>query len=148
MTARNILLFLLDFLGLGAIFGGAVLIISPSDKLFQMPLSLLSNSPFTNFLIPGVILFSTVGLVPVCLIFALIKKPENKFIERINFFRDMYWAWSFCIYTAFTLIIWIQSEMYFLQAVHWSHSLYMLIALTIIFIALLPQVRNLYKNEI
>lgn len=62
-TTRNTLLFLLSFLGLGAIFGGGVLIISPSGKMFGMPLSMLDNSPFNNFLIPGIILFSLLGLV-------------------------------------------------------------------------------------
>ncbi len=59
----------------------------------------------------------------------------------------MYWGWTYSIYTAFALIIWIQSEMTFLRAVHWSHSLYMSLAIAIIFVALLPQVRNHYKNE-
>ena len=40
-TPRNILLILLAFLGVGALFGGGVLIVSPSGKLFGMPLSML-----------------------------------------------------------------------------------------------------------
>jgi hypothetical protein len=145
-TTKNILLILLAFLGLGAIFGGGVLIISPSGALFGMPLTMLEHSPFHNFLIPGIILFSVLGLIPIYLVFALIKKPENKLAERINFFHDMYWAWAFSIYVAFALIIWIQIEMVYLQAVHWSHTLYMFWAITIIFVALLPPVRNLYKK--
>ena len=109
---------------------------------------MLANSPFNNFLMPGIVLFAVLGLAPVLTAVALIKRPVNRRAEKLNLFKDMYWAWSFCIYTAFALIIWIQVEMYFLQAVHWSHSLYMFIALAIIFVALLPQVRNLYKNEI
>jgi hypothetical protein len=145
-SAINILLTLLALLGAGAIFGGSVLIISPSGKLFGMPLSMLDNSPFKNFLIPGLVLFSVLGLVPIGLIFALIKRPEYKFAELFNFYKDMYWAWTYCIYVAFALIIWIQIEMTFLRAVHWSHTLYMFFAVAILFIALLPQVRNLYKK--
>lgn len=40
-AARNILLSLLAFRGLGAVFGGGVLIISPDGKLFGMPLSIV-----------------------------------------------------------------------------------------------------------
>lgn len=145
-TARNILLFLLAFLGIGAVFGGGVLIISPDGKLFGMPLSLLENSPFSSFLIPGIILFTMLGLMPICTIFALIKKPKSELAERMNFFPDMHWAWTSGIYVAFALIIWIQVEMTFLRAVHWSHSFYMFIGISIIFVALLPQVRNLYKK--
>jgi hypothetical protein len=145
-TARNILLILLAFLGLGAIFGGGVLMISPSGNLFGMPLSMLERSPFSNFLIPGIILFVVLGLIPIYLIFALIKKPKNRLAEQINFFYDLHWAWTFSIYIAFALIIWIQVEMIFLQDVHWLHSFYMFIGLAIIFVALLPQVRNQYKK--
>jgi hypothetical protein len=145
-TSRNILLILMALLGIGAIFGGGILIISPSGKLLGMPLSMLDYSPFSNFLIPGIILFTVLGLAPVGVTLALIKKTEFKFAERFNFFRDMHWAWSYCIYIAFALIIWIQIEMTFLHAVHWSHTLYMFWALVIIFLALLPQVRNLYKK--
>ena len=115
-TARNILLFLLLFLGLGALFGGGVLIISPSGKLIGMPLSLLNKSPFSDFLFPGIILFGVLGVFPVLLVFALINKPSNPFLESVNFFSDMHWSWSFSIYTAFALIIWIQVEMMFLNA--------------------------------
>jgi len=145
-TARNILLFLLSFLGLGAVFGGVVLIISPTGELFGMPLSMLDYSPFNNFLIPGIILFAILGVMPIGVTLALIKKPEYKFPELFNFFKDMYWGWTYCIYIAFALIIWIQIEMIILHAVHWSHTLYIFWALVIIFLALLPQVRNLYKK--
>jgi len=73
---RNVLLFLLAVLGIGAIFGGFVLMISPSGKLFGMPLSMLENSPFSNFLIPGIILFSVLGAYPIWIVWALIKRPE------------------------------------------------------------------------
>lgn len=143
---RNVLLLLLAVLGLGAIFGGGVLIISPLGKLFGMPLSMLDHSPFNNFLIPGIILFAVLGVTPVVVAIALVKKPDCKFAELFNLYKDMYWAWTYCIYIAFALIIWIQAEMTFLRAVHWSHSLYMFFAIAILFVAILPQVRNQYKR--
>ncbi len=145
-ATRNILLFLLAFLGLGAIGGGGVLIISPTGALIGMPLSVLDQSPFHSFLIPGIILFTLLGLAPALLIFALLKKPESKLAENVNFFKDMHWSWAYTIYVAFALIIWIQLQMMFLHAVHWLHTFYMFFAVAIIFVALLPQVRNLYKK--
>lgn len=146
-TARNIHLFLLFFLGLSAIGGGSALIISPSGKLLGgLPLSILQNSPFTNFLIPGIILFAVLGLFPTLLIFALRKKTASSFAEHFNFFKDMHWAWSFSVYVAFALIIWIQVETIFVQAVGWLQTLYMLYAIPMIFVALLPQVRQYYKK--
>lgn len=144
-TPRTILLILLAFLGVGALFGGAILIVSPSGKLFGMPLSMLRQSPFTDFLIPGIILFIVLGLVPCLLVFALIKRPAFKAAEVVNFYPDMYWAWTYCIYVAFALIIWLQVEMMFLQAVGWLHTGYMFLAIALLFVALLPGVRKVYK---
>lgn len=144
---RNIHLFLLAFLGLSAIGGGGALIISPSGKLLGgLPLSILDRSPFDSFLIPGLILFIVLGLFPTLLIFALLKKPTSLLAERFNFFKDMHWAWSFSIYVAFLLIIWIQVETIYIQGVGWLQTFYMLFAIPLIFLALLPQVRNFYKK--
>ncbi len=143
---RNVLIIFLAFLGLGAIFGGGALVVSPTGELLGMPLSLLAHSPFNNYLIPGIILFAVLGLAPCLLIFALLKKPVGKFAERFNFFKDMHWSWSYIIYVAFALIIWLQAEMLFIAAAHWSHAFYMFLAVAIIFVALLPQVRILYKK--
>jgi hypothetical protein len=109
---RNILLILLDFLGVGAVFGGALLIVSPSGKLLGMPLSMLDKSPFTDFLIPGLILFVVLGLAPCGLVFALLKKPVSAMADRLNVYPDMHWAWTGSIYVAFALIIWIQVELF------------------------------------
>ena len=146
-TARNIHFFLLAFLGLSAIGGGGALIISPSGKLLGgLPLSILERSPFNNFLIPGIILFVVLGLFPGLLIFCLLKKPAFKLAERINLFKDMHWSWSFSIYIAFALIIWIQVETIFIKGTGWLQTFYILYSITIIFVALLPQVKILYKK--
>ena len=146
-TARNILISLLLFLGLSALGGGFFLIISPSGKMLGgLPLSILEHSPFSDFLIPGIILFLILGFSPCLICLALIKKPTNRFAEYFNFFKDMHWAWSFCIYVAFALIIWIQVETIYVQGVGWLQTLYILYAIPIIFVALLPQVRTIYKK--
>lgn len=145
--ARNVLIALLLFLGLSAMGGGLLLIMSPSGKLLgRLPLSILEHSPFPDFLIPGIILFLILGLFPCLTSFALIKKPVNRFAEYFNLFKDMHWAWSFCIYASFALIIWIQVETIFVQGVGWLQTFYMLYAIPIIFVALLPQVRAVYKK--
>ncbi|MBC7935596.1 MAG: hypothetical protein H7Y86_09630 [Rhizobacter sp.] len=144
ITVQNIPFFLLGFLGISAIGGGGALIISPSGKLFGMPLSMLMNSPFQNFLIPGIVLFVVLGIPSILTAVALKKIRPNKMADKLNMFGYMHWAWTFSIYIAFALIIWLQAEMYFLQAVHWLHCLYMAIAIAIILAALLPTVRKQY----
>ncbi|WP_310556277.1 hypothetical protein [Flavobacterium sp.] len=146
-TARKIHLSLLVFLGLSAIGGGGALIISPTGELLGgLPLSILKNSPFDNFLIPGIILFIVLGIFPLFIVFALIKKTISTFAERFNLFSDMFWAWSFSIYIAFALIIWIQVETIFIQGVGWLQTFYMLYAIPMIIVALLPQTKKFYRK--
>ncbi len=103
--------------------------------------------PVFIFLMPGIILFIVLGLLPSLLVVALLKKPTSRFAERINFFQDMHWTWSFSIYIAFALIIWIQVETIYIQGVGWLQTFYMLYAIPLIFVAVLPQVRSFYKKQ-
>lgn len=52
------------FLGLGALFGGGAFILGPDGHLLGMPTSLLAGSPFPSYLVPGIVLFTFVGIAP------------------------------------------------------------------------------------
>ena len=65
---------LLIFLGISALFGGGAFIIDPSGELIQMPLSHLEHSPFSNFLIPGLILFLFNGVSGIVIAILAIRK--------------------------------------------------------------------------
>jgi len=145
---RNIFLLVIGILAVGALGGGIVLMISPTGELMGLPLSEFKNLPFNSFLIPGIILFTVLGIIPSLVIIALLKRTESKLAEQINIFNDMHWSWTYSIYIAFTLIGWIHIELIFLQgAVHWLQTFYMFYAVLIITLALLPQIRYLYKKK-
>lgn len=61
-TLRMIAILLLLFNGIGAIFGGWSLISDPTGQDIQLPLTYLENSPFRDFLIPGIVLFVANGV--------------------------------------------------------------------------------------
>jgi len=75
----------------------------------------------------------------------LVRKPESKMAQRVNLFKDMHWSWSFSVYIGLILILWLQLEMMFIHAAHWSHTFYMFLAVAILVVAILPQMRDLYK---
>ncbi|HEX6129682.1 MAG TPA: hypothetical protein VF071_11735 [Candidatus Limnocylindria bacterium] len=49
-------------LGLGALAGGVALVVRPDGSVMQMPLSMLSGSPFADYLVPGLILGGLFGI--------------------------------------------------------------------------------------
>lgn len=51
-------------LGIGALFGGGQFILAPDGHLFGVPLKMLAGTPFHSFLVPGLVLFTFVGLAP------------------------------------------------------------------------------------
>src|SRR6202043_944297 len=53
------------FLGIGALFGGIQFILAPDGHLLGVPLSMLAGTPFHSFLVPGLLLFTFVGLAPI-----------------------------------------------------------------------------------
>jgi len=147
-TIRNIYLMVLGFLALGAIGGGIVLIISPTGELIGLPITVFKNMPFSSFLIPGFILLVVLGIIPLLLIIALVKKPTSKLAEQFNIFNDMHWPWTYSVYIAFSLIGWIHIQLIFLQGgVFWLHTFYIFYGILMIVIALLPQMRNLYAKK-
>lgn len=57
----RILFFLHSLVGVGAMAGGMAAILNPQKPL-GMSVEALKNSPFDNYLIPGIILFAIIGL--------------------------------------------------------------------------------------
>lgn len=86
------LVFLHSFLGISALFGGLFLIVDSHGELSGLPLSLLEGSLFNSYLIPGIVLFFMLGIIPAITALALIKRMHWKLAERLNLFKDKYWA--------------------------------------------------------
>ena len=53
-----------SFLAIGALGGGASLIVGPRGEIIPLPLSALQGSPFDTYLVPGFVLFGVLGLGP------------------------------------------------------------------------------------
>jgi hypothetical protein len=73
-SIRIIAIILLILLGISAMFGGGAFIIDPSGELIQVPISLLEHSPFSTFLIPGLILFLFNGVSSIVITILVIRK--------------------------------------------------------------------------
>ena len=59
---RRLIFFLLVVIGLGAIAGGITLVAGPNGEIIKMDPALLSGSVFENFLIPGIVLLTIIGI--------------------------------------------------------------------------------------
>lgn len=59
------------FLGMSGIIGGAALVIDPTGGIYDMSTTALDGYPFNDYRIPGLILFTVLGLAPVVVAYGL-----------------------------------------------------------------------------
>jgi hypothetical protein len=95
------------FSGLSAVGGGIGMIVA--DGL-SMPKSMLADTPFTTFTIPGLILLLVVGGTQVVAVVSLFAR------------RDSALLWS--AVAGFGMLIWIISEIGFIHAFTWAQMIY------------------------
>jgi peptidoglycan/LPS O-acetylase OafA/YrhL len=51
-------------LSVGALGGGLTLIVGPRGEIMPLPVSALAGSPFDTYLVPGIVLFTVLGIGP------------------------------------------------------------------------------------
>lgn len=115
MKRVYVLLFALHvFVGIGAMAGGLAAITNPQTPL-GISTEVLKNSPFSNFLIPGIILFTIIGLGNV------ISALMFRFKSRYQGYISSVFSWA--------LVIWIVVQCIMLNAIAFLHVLFFIIGL-------------------
>jgi len=142
-----LLIVLMVFQSLGALYGGMMLIIDPSGSLLQMPLTMLVNTPFSNYIIPGIILGILLGVFPAFAAVGLILRPGWKWANCINLYRDRHFGWSYSLYTGIILNIWITIQVFLVGYGAMIQTIYALLGIIIIIVSLLPVVMNHYQRH-
>lgn len=135
---------LLLFLAIGALYGGAALMIRPDGSLLHME-PWLDKIVFGNFFLPGLILFIFLGLLPLFTIIGLMFRPNWNWPHRINLYSNRHWAWAFSLYGGIMAIAWIiiqqlMTDYFILQPV------IAMTGLLIIVLTLLPRVIQYYEQ--
>jgi len=67
--------------GISGLLGGISLIIDPSGGQIGLPVNWLEGSPFENFLIPGIILLTVLGVFPLITTMGLISGTRKALIS-------------------------------------------------------------------
>ncbi|HEX2863531.1 MAG TPA: hypothetical protein VHN99_03095 [Deinococcales bacterium] len=106
-----ILVVLLVLLGLGALFGGAALMLAPDGSPFGMPRSMLDRTPFTSFLIPGLLLFLVNGVFPLVTAYGLARRPRWTALDRLGV-DGRHWADTTAALQGLALIVWTGYEFF------------------------------------
>jgi hypothetical protein len=138
-----LLILFLGFLSLNALGGGAALMLSPDGSLLQIRTEWIEQSPFRDFFIPGLILFTVNGLLPLITLYGLLVRPAWTFPELLNLYKEKHWSWTFSLYCGIIAILWIavqqmMSRYFILQPV------IVMVGVVIMIAALLPRTIRWY----
>lgn len=105
---RIILLFVLGYEGAGALLGGSLLVAAPDGRLMDMPVSIMHGT-FSDFMIPGILLFA-LGILNTIAFFAVFRKT------RFN--------WIMAVTALVGMLIWFWIEIAILLELHWLHAMW------------------------
>lgn len=103
------------FIGLGAVAGGLMLVLDPSGESMGIPLELLKDSPFPDYLIPGLVLLAVNGI-------------GSLIASRLTFAGSQ-WTDKLAIGLGLFLMCWICVQVFFFKDIHWLHILYFALGL-------------------
>ena len=99
------------FIGLGAIGGGLGLVLEPSGANIGMPLEMLNHSPFSDFLVPGLVL--------------LIVNGFGSIAGSVSSFKLFRYTAEIALALGAFLVAWILFQVYWIHSFHWLHALYL-----------------------
>lgn len=122
-SAQILAVLILIFNGISACFGGWMLITSPDGSLLGMTVSLLAHSPFSDFLIPGIVLFTAVGLFSLVSAYLIFRN-----VTRYSFLS---------ILMGLILIGWIVVQAITIQTVNYLHVTFVAAGLLLVVSGLL-----------
>lgn len=126
---KFLIVLLLLFNGIGALFGGWNLMVHPDGSSIQLSMDWLRNTPFKNYFIPGLILFVANGLFSIFTAMIVLLNSRNN-------------GW-FVIAQGAILFGWIVIQILFIQTIYYLH---IILGLTGIGLMLLGLQRVKRKN--
>jgi hypothetical protein len=117
-VVRAIAIVALAFLGVSAIAGGVMLLRDPSGHPMKIPQTVLQHTPFHSFLIPGMLLLVSQGLMSLAVL-------------AIAVFSKRGYGW-WIGFQGCNLFAWITIEVMLLREVVWLHYAYWALGLLLI----------------
>lgn len=135
------------FLSIMALPVGFTMITQPANMPIGMPMEWLSNTPFKDYFIPGVILFTVIGLFPLVILYGLLRQPAWAWLNALESRLREHWSWIASIVYGLAVMIWIVFQVYWMGLSHPLQPTVFVLGLVILVCALLPSMRRYYWND-
>jgi len=145
--SANLLILLIFLQAISAVPAGLSLIIDPSGKGIGFPPGVMENTPFKNFLIPGLFLFVVLGLLPLITLYGLLSRKKLNWAQKINWDKKFHWSCTFSFYIGLLLILWINMQLYFGITFNNLHFSYTILGVLILILSQVPDTKRDFMQE-
>ena len=119
---------LLLFNGIGAIYGGGNLILHPDGSIIDLSPEWLKHTPFSDYLIPGIVLFIANGLSSMFVLATLL-------LNHRNYHR-------FVLAQGIILVGWIVIQILLIQTIYFLHGILGAVGLALIILGWLQKAQS------
>lgn len=134
-------------LAITGIYGGVALILDKSGANLELSTNLLESTIFNSYLVPGIILLILLGFFPTLTAFGLITRKKSRVANKINIYKKRHWAWTYSLYCGILLVLWIDIQVMMIGGGYILQSIYAILGVVIIVLALMPSVMKFYKKR-
>jgi hypothetical protein len=135
------------FLGINGLIGGYLMLSDPNGAPMGMSISVLERTPFQNFFIPGLWLLVVWGCGSLVILAGLWLRPKFSVLELVLFWTHEHWAWGLSVLLGLALLVWLTVQVFTLPAMAPIQYILYGLALFLIAIPLLPNMRRYYHQE-
>ena len=111
-----------SIVAVSAIPAGFLMILQPDGTKLGIPIEILGDSPFGDFFIPGLLLFTVIGL--------------GQGFAAVSSFMQLIFYRTFGFILGIALVIWIIVQVYFINPIHFLQVIYFIIGITEVVLSL------------
>jgi len=142
--AVYILMVLVGFQTISGLAGGLVMVFDPTGNTLRIPGIFLLGSPFEDYLVPGLFLIFFLGIFPAFALLGLLGY-NWRWPDMLNLYRHFHWGWTYSLYMAIILILWMDIQVFFIGYWHVIQTFNALMGAITLIVTLLPPVVDYYR---
>ncbi|WP_254769132.1 hypothetical protein [Salinilacihabitans rarus] len=120
-------------LGLSALYGGLALMLRRASDPLGMPLEWLDRTPFRDYFVPGLTLFTVFGVGSAAVLFGIARRRP--------------WAWPAAVGLGLAQVCWIAVEVTLLRLFQPLHLAYGGLGAALVALATRPSVREFLTDD-
>lgn len=133
---------LLAFQGVSAVGGGAAFLADTSGGFVGMGTEVLSSSPFTTFLWPGLLLSLGLGLPALVAAIGVQRRGRLKVAAVLERGTGHHWSWALSLAIGVALMTWIVVQLLLMTERTFLQPLMFTVGAGLVALPLLPSVRH------